>query len=50
MIYDSRVGFLDMKALSIQDELSNDEMNKVITYIKSLIINPSERNFINLNN
>ena len=30
MIYDSRVGFLDLKALSLKDELERDEINKLL--------------------
>ena len=30
MIYDSRAGFLDLKALSLKGKLSNEEINKVI--------------------
>ena len=29
MIYDSRVRFLDFKALSLKDELERDEINKL---------------------
>ena len=28
MIYDSRVGFLDLKALSLKDELEREDINK----------------------
>ena len=30
MIYDSRVGFLDLKALSLKDELEREDINKII--------------------
>ena len=30
MIYDSKVGFLDLKALSLKDKLESDEINKTI--------------------
>ena len=50
MIYDSRVGLLDLKAPSLNDELSNDEINKVITYMKPLMINLTDRNIINCDN
>ena len=33
MIYDSRVGFIDLKALSLKDELEGDDINKLIAYI-----------------
>ena len=42
MIYDSRVGFLDLKALSLKDYL-----NKLIAYMKPLMINATDRNVIN---
>ena len=42
IIYDSRVGFLDLKALSLKDKLENDEINKLIAYMKPLIINARE--------
>ena len=35
MLYDSRVGFLDIKALSLKDELEREDMNKLIAYIKN---------------
>ena len=47
MIFDSRVGFLDLKALSSKDELSNEEVNIVISYMKPLMINLTDRNIIN---
>ena len=46
MIYDSRVGFLDLKALSLKDELERD-INKLIAYMKPLMINATDRNVIN---
>ena len=30
MIYDSRVAFLELRALSLKVELSNEEINRVI--------------------
>ena len=30
MIYDSRVGFIDLKALSLEDKLESDEIDKLI--------------------
>ena len=50
MIYDSRVGLLDLKAPSLRDKISNDEINKVITYMKPLMINLTDRNIINCDN
>ena len=39
MIHDSRVGFLDFKALSLKDELEREDVNKLIAYMKPLMIN-----------
>ena len=50
MIYDSRVGFLDLKALSLKDKLEKEDKNKLISYIKSLMINATDRNTINRDN
>ena len=50
MIYDSRVGFLDLKALSLKDELEREDINKLIAYMKSLMINATDRNTINHDN
>ena len=47
MIYDSRVGFLDLKALSLKDELEREDINKLIAYMKPLMIKSLDRNFIN---
>ena len=47
MIYDSRVGFLDLKALRLKDELETDEIKKLIDYMKPLIYNVTDRNTIN---
>ena len=47
MIYDSRVGFLDLKALSLKDELGREDINKLIAYMKPLMINATDRNVIN---
>ena len=49
MIYDSRVGFLDLKALSLKDDLERD-INKIIAYMKPLMINATDRNVINHDN
>ena len=46
MIYDSRVGFLDLTALSLIDELESNEVNKIIDYIKSLMNSATDRNTI----
>ena len=50
MIYGSRVGFLDLKALSLKDELEREDINKLIAYIKPLMINATDRNVINHDN
>ena len=34
MIYDSRIGFLDLKALSLKDELESTAIDKLIAYMK----------------
>ena len=47
MIYDSRVGFLDLKALSLKDKLESEDKNKLIAYMKPLMINATDRNTIN---
>ena len=44
MLYDSRVGFLDLKALSLKDDL--EDINKLIAYMKPLMINATDRNVI----
>ena len=50
MIYDSRVGFLDLKALSLKDELEREDINKLIAYMKPLMIYATDRNTINHDN
>ena len=50
MIYDSRVGFLDLKALSLKNELEREDINKLIEYMKPLMINATDRNVINHDN
>ena len=50
MIYDSRVGFLDLKALSLKDKLESEDKKKLIAYMKPLMINATDRNAINHNN
>ena len=50
MIYDSRVGFLDLKALSLKEELEREDINKLIAYMKPLMINATDRNVINHDN
>ena len=48
--YDSRVGFLDLKALSLKDDLEREDINKLIAYMKPLMINATDRNVINHDN
>ena len=50
MIYDSRVGSIELKALSLKDELERKGINKLIAYMKSLVINATDRNVINHDN
>ena len=50
MIYDSRVGFLDFKALSLKDGLEREDINKLIAYMKTLMINATDRNVISHDN
>ena len=50
MIYDSRVDFLDLKALSLKDDLEREDINKLIAYMKPLMINATDRNVINHDN
>ena len=50
MIHDSRVGFLDLKALSLKDELEREDINKLIASLKPLMINATDRNTINHDN
>ena len=50
MIYDSRVGFLDLKALSLKDKIQREDINKLIAYMKPLMINATDRNVINHDN
>ena len=47
VLYDSRVGFIDLKALSLKDELEREDINKLIAKIKPLMINATDRNVIN---
>ena len=50
MIYDSRVGFLDLKALILKDELKREVINNFIAYMKPLMINATERKVFNHDN
>ena len=50
MTYDSRVCFLDLKARSLKDKLENEDENKLIAYMKPLMINATDRITINHDN
>ena len=50
MIFDSRVGFLDLKALSLKDKLESEDKNKVIAYMKPLMLKTTDGNTINHDN
>ena len=50
MIYDSRVGFFNLKALSLRDKLEREDINKLMAYMKPLMINATDRNTINHDN
>ena len=50
MIYVSRVGFLDLKALSLKNDLEREDINKLIAYMKPLMVNATDRNVINHDN
>ena len=45
-----QVGFLDLKALSLKDDLEREDINKLIAYEKPLMINATDRNVINHDN
>ena len=50
MIYDSRVGFLDLKPVSLKDKLESEDKIELIAYMKPLMINATDRNTINHDN
>ena len=50
MTYDSKFCSLDLKALSLKDELEREDINKLITYMKPLMNNPTDRNTIDHDN
>ena len=50
MIDDSRVGFLDLKALRLKNELEKNKINKLIDYIKPLMNNATDGITIIINN
>ena len=43
MVYDSRVGFLDLKAISLKHKLESEDRKKLIAYMKPLMINSTEK-------
>ena len=50
MLYDSRVGFLDLKALCLKDKQEREDINKFLAYVKPLMINATDRKVINHDN
>ena len=50
MIYDSSVGFLDLKILSLKNKLESDETNKLMAYLKPLLVSATDRVVVNTNN
>ena len=50
MIDDWKVGFIDLKALNLKDELENSEINKFIAYMKPLMNSATDRNNIHADN
>ena len=49
-IYDSTVAFLDLKTLSLKDKIESEDKNKLIAYMKPLMINVTDRNTVNRDN
>ena len=45
-IYDSRTGFMDLKALNFEDEIDIDEEDKLKAYIKPILKRVTNRNTI----
>ena len=50
MIYYLRVGFLDLKAISLKDKSESEDKNELIAYMKPLLINATDRNTIHHDN
>ena len=50
MMNDSRVGFLDVKSLSLKEELESNEIDKLIAYMKPLLFNATDRAVVNADN
>ena len=49
-MYDSKVGFLDLKALSLKNKSESENKNKLIAYMKPLMIIATDGNTINHDN
>ena len=50
MIYDSRVGVLDLKARRLKDKSGSEDKNNLKAYMKPLMINATDRNTIKVDN
>ena len=50
MIYDSRVHFLVLEALSLKEKLESDEVHNFIAYMKPILINATDRAVVNTDN
>ena len=50
IIFDSRIGFLDLKALILKDTLESDQRCKLIAYMRPLMINSTDRTTIDIDN
>ena len=50
LIYDLRVVFLDLKALSLKNKLESGDKNKLLSYMKPLMINATDRNTLSHDN
>ena len=50
MMNDTRVGFQDLKSLSLKDELESNEIDKLIAHMKPLLLNATDRAVVNADN
>ena len=50
MIFDIRIGFLDLKAFCLKDEIESKEIDKLLAYMEPLLINATDRAVINTDN
>ena len=50
MIFDLRIGFLKLKAFSLKDEIESKKIDKILAYMKPLLINATNRAVINTDN